>query len=117
MWLSKMLSRNYSIQKAEKGNVTISENQNFETISSVNSRNTNSYSPYGYASVPPVGEEVILIPSSDGQIALGTKCQESCVESGEVKISSLGGASIILKNDGSVVINSMIIDKDGVIRN
>lgn len=116
MWLSKMLSKNYSVQKAEKGNVTISENKNFETVSSVNSRNLNSYAPYGYAAVPPVGEEVILIPASDGQVALGTKCEASALESGEIKITSLGGAEIILKNDGSVVINSMVIDKDGVIK-
>lgn len=32
---------------------------------------------------------------------------------GEVEIRSLGGARILLKNDGSVVINSLVINRDG----
>lgn len=116
MWLSRMLSKQNNAEKAEKGSVTISKSDLLEADSSVNTRNLGSYAPYGYSSAAPVGEEVILVPSSDGQVAVGTRCKENELESGEIKITSLGGANIILKNDGSVVINSLVIDKNGVIQ-
>jgi hypothetical protein len=111
------MSRSQSSDKAEKGRVTLSDSGNLEVGSSVTSRSINSYSPYGYSSLAPVGEEIIILPSSDGQVAVGVKNFCESIESGEVKITSKGGAYIILKNDGSVVINSLVIDKNGVIKN
>lgn len=118
MWLSKMLSSPGSkAQKAERGFVTMSSASNIETDSSISTRNITSYSPYGYNALPPIGEEVIIVPSTDGQVAIGSRTKATMLESGEIEILSMGGASICLKNDGSVVINSLIIDKDGVIKN
>lgn len=115
MWMSRMLSKNNALEKAEKGSVTISSASDFEAGASVNERNISSYAPYGYSYSPEVGAEVILIPSSDGQVALGTKSSAEGLESGEIRISSKGGATIELKNDGRVVINqSYVIDKRGV---
>jgi phage gp45-like len=115
MWLSKMMSKSSLSDKAEKGRITLSQPDNVEAESTVTARNINTYTPYGFTSLAPIGEEVILIPSSDGQVAVGTKNDSSDLQSGEVKIASKGGACIILKNDGSVIINSMKIDKNGVI--
>lgn len=117
MWLSKMISKSNSSSVAESGNVTIASADSIEANATVNGRNLPTYSPYGYNSVTPVGEEVILIPSSSGQVAVGARSYSAELESGEICISSKGGAKIILKNDGSVVINSVVIDKNGVINN
>lgn len=116
MWLSKMISRGNDTHKAEKGIVTISGKSELEIGASASTREVKNYAPYGYNAVPPVGQEVILLPSSDGQVVLGAKSSGQALDSGEVKISSQGGASIVLKNDGTVVINSMVIEKNGVIR-
>ena len=87
---------------------------NIEAASTVNSRNTASFSPYGYSCAIPVGEEVILIPSNDGQVLLGTKSDSAGLAAGEVKITSAGGAGITLKNDGRVIINGRVfLKKDG----
>ena len=117
MWLSKMVSKNTSASRAQKGNITISGSADVEALATEGARKITAYTPYGYSSAAPVGEEVAVIPSDDGKIALGTKCKDAEIESGEVMITSLGGAKIILKNDGSVVINSTVIDKNGVIHN
>lgn len=117
MWLSKMMTSNDVEEKAENGSVTLSSNNTIETNSSIRVREITSYSPYGYASVPPVGEEVMLIPSADGQAIVGTKIKATKLQSGEILITSSGGASIALKNDGSVVINSVVITKEGEILN
>lgn len=117
MWLSKKIVKSNSDNVAESGTVTITSSNSIEANSTVNARNLPTYAPYGYNTVTPVGEQVILVPSSDGQVAVGSRCVENALESGEVCIKSKGGATVMLKNDGSVVINSLVIDKNGVINN
>lgn len=117
MWLSKMLSKSDKTMTAESGSVTLSDKNTCEIGASVCQRDIDSYSPYGYSSRVPRGEKIILVPSADGQVMLGTAEDSSSLESGEIRIASAGGAKIILKNDGTVIINSMIIGKDGVIKN
>ena len=117
MWLSKVISKPRGETIAESGNVTIASADSIEASATVNCRNLPNYAPYGYTSVAPVGEEVVIVPSTRGQVALGTKAVPSQLQSGEVCISSKGGAKIILKNDGSVIINSLVINKNGVIDN
>lgn len=118
MWISRMISSKTSDEKAEKGRVISNYDGNMEIGSSLLSKSISEYTPYGYNVSVPIGEEVIIVNSTDGQVALGTKSDASArLENGEIKISSKGGASIILKNDGSVVINSLVIDKNGVIKN
>lgn len=117
MWLSKTIGKSIADNRAQKGSITISGSADLEAQYTAGAKNMESYTPYGYTSAAPIGEEVVVIPSSDGEIALGTRCKSSELQSGEVMISSLGGAKIILKNDGTVVINSTVIGREGVIGN
>ncbi|MBQ7202856.1 MAG: hypothetical protein IJS03_02430 [Eubacterium sp.] len=115
MWLSKMISKASPAAVAEKGSITISGTGDVEARASSSAQKLINYTPYGYCANVPVGEEVAVIPSSDGSIALGTACKSQSLESGEILITSKGGAIIMLKNNGSVIINSLEIDKNGVI--
>ena len=56
---------------------------------------------------------MLIVNGASGLAVAGTKMDSGALEQGEVEIRSLGGASILLKNDGSVVINSLVIDKNG----
>lgn len=116
MWISKRLRDAMSQPKAERGNVILSGKDGVEAGGTVTTRNVESYLPYGYQSTPPVGEDVMLLPAMDGQVIIGTKSNPS-TEAGEIIIRSLGGATIQLKNDGSIVLNSLVIDRNGVINN
>lgn len=116
MWMSKRIVATSEKEVAEKGKVTLSDNQ-LEAGATVTRRNIDSYAPYGYKSVPPVDEDVIMLESNDGAVVLGTLSKDEDIESGEVKISSLGGAYIILKNNGDIVLNGLVIDSRGVIQN
>lgn len=116
MWMSKRIVATSEKEVAEKGKVTLSDNQ-LEVGATVTRRNIDSYAPYGYKSVPPVDEDVIMLESNDGAIVLGALSKDEDIESGEVKISSLGGAYIILKNNGDIVLNGLVIDSRGVIQN
>ena len=116
MWLSKNINTTPQEEKAQNGSVTISSADNIEAGSTVTSRNTDMYMPYGYTALPPVGEEVLIIPAGRGQAIMGTLAKFTALASGEIQLRSQGDAIITLRNDGSVVINSLIIDKDGVIK-
>lgn len=116
MWMSKRIVATSEKEVAEKGKVTLSDNQ-LEAGATVTRRNIDSYAPYGYKSVPPVDEDVIMLESNDGAVVLGALSKDKDIESGEVKISSLGGAYIILKNNGDIALNGLVIDSRGVIQN
>ncbi len=114
MWLSRIICNSKSSESAEKGRVTLSSSENWEADGSRTVRNIETYLPYGYSAAAPVGEEVLLLPAADSTVAVGTKSSSEGIEAGEVRIQSKGGASIVLKNDGSVIINnSLIIDREG----
>lgn len=114
MWISRILTENKAETLPETGEVTLSSADNWEADASKKERNINSYAPYGYSAVAPVGEEVLLLPVSNGTAALGTKMKSEGLSSGEIVIRSKGGASIQLKNDGTIILNNtVIIDSEG----
>ena len=107
MWLNK----NYNSQAesfAKKGTVTLGGTANVDA--GEGTRNAEVYAPYGYSFCAPAGEEGLII----GAIA-GTKAVQSNLKNGEIKICSLSGAYILLRSDGSVVINGAVIGKNGKI--
>lgn len=116
MWISRKIAGDTDVRIAEKGRVTMSSND-FEAGATVMQRSVENYAPYGYCSKAPVGEQVMILPSSDGQAVIGSLCDCANINSGEIKITSMGGAQIVLKNDGTIMLNSMVISKEGVIKN
>ncbi len=116
MWLSKRFNKP-KISVSEVGTVTNSNNSTINTSSTVSSNGVLNYSPYGYSFSAPKGEEVLLINSSLGTVGAGIKMKNENLSSGEIAISSIGGAKIILKNDGTVFINGIIINKEGCLLN
>ncbi len=114
MWISRVLAKNHENEKAESGYVSMSFGGEIEAGATVNMRGMKSYSPYGYSCAVPVGEEVILVPSAEGQAVLGTRDSAFSLSQGEIEISSKGGAKILLKNDGRVIINGhYVINGEG----
>lgn len=119
MWISKNITSSKAEEKAERASVTLYdyESDNIEAGSTIVNRGVESYTPYGYSCGVPVGEDVMIIPSDGGQAMIGTLSKSSGLKSGEIKISSKGGATIILRNDGSIELNSLVINRNGVIEN
>lgn len=115
MWLSRKFKPKEE-HFAETGVITLSTENCTEANSSMQSRNSVFYSPYGYAFKLPVGEEVLIVNGASGAAVTGSKMDPSGLEPGEIALRSLGGARIFLKNDGSVEINGLVIDKNGEIQ-
>ena len=62
--------------------------------------------------VPPAGEQAVVLPLSGGAVTLGVLADAGELEEGEVMLRSRGGASIVLKNDGRVLINGREMGND-----
>lgn len=101
MWMSKRIVATSEKEVAEKGKVTLSDNQ-LEAGATVTRRNIDSYAPYGYKSVPPVDEDVIMLESNDGAVVLGALSKDEDIESGEVKISSSAVLILSLKTTATL---------------
>lgn len=115
MWISRKLISKEDTPAIQSGMSTLNHNGQVEAVSTGAERDIRIYSPYGYSFSLPSGVEMLLSNSSGQQAAIGTLMQDTDTEPGEIKITAASGACIRLKNNGSVVINGMEIDKDGVI--
>lgn len=118
MWISRKFAPKPIARQTEQGTVIANHHGSLEAGATVPSKDIGQYAPYGYQASVPIGEEILILHSDNGQAALGTKISSPApLENGEIRISSKGGANIVLRNDGSVIINSLVIDKNGVIKN
>ncbi len=137
MWLSKILNENNNESPAVEGISTGNSNGGTCASAEYSAFGIPAFSPYGYTAAIPAGQELLLINSAAGTVCAG--CREggnignsensnisaaknsdtaaAGLAPGEISITSLGGACITLKNDGSVVINGLTITKDGEILN
>lgn len=61
--------------------------------------------PYGFSSNIPKGENVVIMPVGGSAVCVGVIREIENLQQGEVMLYSSGGASIVLKNDGRVLIN------------
>lgn len=118
MWLSKKLSGNNNAAQndsPEIGNLSISTNDLMAAISSCEKRGISFYTPLGIEFFPSEGQKVLLISCGNHTVCAGVEMKKSSeLKSGEIRLFSEGGASIALKNDGTIVINNAVtIDKNG----
>lgn len=114
MWLSRRLLEKRISSSAEIGQVTRSGEQ-LTAAGSAEVRDIPILSPYGFIGMPPLGERAMLIPCPQGAVCAGIVADGTNLAEGEVRIFSLGGAEIRLKNNGDVVINGTVIDASGMI--
>ncbi|MEE0956731.1 MAG: hypothetical protein UH734_01435 [Ruminococcus sp.] len=108
MWLMSYMTKN-SIEKpsAVKGSVGHGAEGTTVTASGEH-KNLPCCFPYGIVSIPPEGHSAVVLPLEDGEVALGVTDNSAAVEPGEVALFSKGGASLVLKNNGDVVINGQV---------
>ena len=84
-------------------------------VGSVNSgtRNSKFLLPYGISSIPPNGTVILAVPIENDTVIGGVIAKElPNLEPGEVMLYSRGGASIALKNNGDVIINGTVFERN-----
>lgn len=107
MWLSeKVISGNDEKKIPEVGKITESSGQKGICVQGKREyRNIPSVLPFGIVSVPLLGEKALITPTEFGNVNSGVISSSNNLSPGEVMLYSAGGASIVLKNDGKVLIN------------
>lgn len=106
MWLTNYVTQNsIKFPKAEKGKVMNSNADSVAVVSSGEHKQTKYCTPYGIVSRPPNGEYSVVLPLDDGEVSIGSVQSASNIEPGEIMLSSSGGASIMLKNNGKIFVN------------
>lgn len=115
MWISEQISKAGERTENQTGKSTLNSNGSVEITSTGVCRDVELYTPYGYSFSLPTGENVLLTRCDGAQAGLGVKLNCEDLVTGEIKITASSGAYIHLKDDGSVVINGLKINKNGVI--
>ena len=106
MWLISYIT-NHSLvpPSAAKGELSSGGATGTSVTSSEEHKALEMCFPYGIVSVPPSGERAVVLPLDDGEVGLGVIAGSADLHEGEVMLYSKGGASLVLKNDGRVLIN------------
>lgn len=106
MWLMSYITKNsIAAPSAEKGELSVNAVSGTAVASSGEHKGLELCFPYGVVSVPPNGERAVVLPLDSGEVGLGVIAEGHALEEGELMLYSKGGASIVLKNNGKVLIN------------
>ena len=111
MWISGYVTGNsFPAKKPSIGEVR-SVGDKVSVSASEEHRTLRVAAPFGIAYVLPVGESSVIMPTENGSICVGVVASPpEGLEPGEMMLYSSGGASIVLKNDGSVLINGRAVE-------
>lgn len=114
MWISQKMAsiKNNILSENSLGEVTNSNGSNVTIQSASEYREIPLIAPYGIAYVPYNGDETVVIPVAGKQVCLGSIVKNKNLNPGELMLFSKGGAKIILKNDGTVIINGTTIQAE-----
>ena len=111
MWISKQISNACKLIKNSKiGKVTSVQKNTVTVQAEQEHRDIKNAAPFGIISVPPVGSKAVVTPTDHGFIYSGVVAQEAELEPGELMLYSSGGANIVLKNNGQVLINGPALE-------
>ncbi len=106
MWIPKAISENSGIEQPFTAQVVFADGESVNLAGAQGSGKAIQFLPYGIESVPPNGSRAVAVPTGRTLCVCGTQTEGKLeLEPGEIGLFSSGGASIVLKNDGSVVIN------------
>ena len=107
MWINEyMTGRSFSADTANIGEIRSTGNGNVSVSSTRDYGAVPLIAPAGIAYVPSVGSPTMVIDGAGGAVCLGVIApSQSELEPGELMLYSSGGASIVLKNNGKVLIN------------
>ncbi len=114
MWISSKLNPVVHTGQPEEARVTL-EGGTGELNGSYQSRNFIQYLPYGYSCALPAGCDVLTLPIPSGRAALGVAGDAADLKIGEIRLRAASGAYLLLRGDGSIVLNGLVIDRNGYI--
>lgn len=105
MWLTRQLQ---GAEGLKMRNGLVESEDSFTVQGEKKFRSPEQVAPYGLSSRAVSGKEAVML---DGYCAGVVSGADSKLSAGEVRLYSSGGAEILLKNNGDVVINGQVFEK------
>ena len=112
MWISRYVTENSFTKDSPSVGVIRAAGGDKVSVSATNEHlGVPVAAPYGIAYRPAVGERSLVLPTEAGDVCIGVITEaQSELQPGELMLCSAGGASIVLKNDGRVLINGRAVE-------
>lgn len=95
--------------------VTFSEGGSFGALGATEQRGIPAFGPRGIAYRPCEGDNLLVLRADGAEVCAGVLHQGEDLPAGELRLASSGGAVIHLKNNGDLVLNGVVITRDGEI--
>lgn len=109
MWISKEICENKkNFDKSDIGKVSGVANNSVTVQGKQEYRGIPLLLPFGLATIPQEGSKVVVMQTERGFVCSGIGTPGVKLNPGEVMLYSAGGASIVLKNNGQVLINGRV---------
>lgn len=106
MWLLKNMAQNSKKEKnADRGEIALPGGTEVDISASGEHIGVPLCAPCGIAYVPVQGEQAVILPGENGGVCLGSPVRDKGLSPGEIMLYSQGGATLVLKNDGSILAN------------
>ncbi len=105
MWITNIMTKStIKTNQVAKADIVSTQNGKVTTNGSYIS-GAYIIAPYGVMSVPPKNAKTVLVNTSGDNFCMGVRLDTANLKAGEVRLCSLGGACVELKNDGNVYVN------------
>lgn len=107
MWINEyMTGRSFNVEGASAGEIRSTNNGSVSVSSTRDYGALPLIAPSGIAYVPVAGASTVVMEGAGGTVCLGViAAPKEELQPGELMLYSAGGASIVLKNNGKVLIN------------
>lgn len=107
MWINEyMTGRSFSSQGVSSGEIRAADSSGVSVSATRDYNSLPVVTPAGIAYVPVAGTPALVTDGSGGAVCLGVIASPPPeLQAGELMLYSAGGASIVLKNNGKVLIN------------
>ncbi len=106
MWLTGQLARDEGLRMRSG---LVNSGEGFSVQGEKEYMSPEQVTPYGVSSRAAGGRQAVML---DGYCAGVLSGEDSKLSEGEVRLYSAGGAEILLKNNGDVVINGQVFPKE-----
>lgn len=116
MWISDYVTRNsFTPDEASRGEVVGTGEKGVAVAAQNSYFNLPQAAPAGIVSIPAKGDRTVVLPTRSGGIMLGVIPRAEDLpagielSAGELMLYSAGGATIVLRNDGTIELNGRTV--------
>lgn len=95
--------------------VSYADSSGFGVVGASELRDSLVFAPRGVSYMPCTGDNLLILPVNGTDTCVGALSSVSGLKPGELRLRSSGGAVILLRQNGDIQLNGVIITKDGEI--